>query len=158
MAGKKNWDVNGMRSASPKRMGISSLLGNDGTCMIVSQNTARTRWKTYIVSEGTNVWARSRAMVSNGDSDLSRRPTAALNAVRNVRAGPERLIRKAIDDFAVVKLVAACSCVEQLVTKCCPESCVDVMNEREKRGRYTVLTRGPGTGGHVGLSQRCPLP
>jgi hypothetical protein len=69
-------------------IGIPSFSGKPGTRIKASQNMAFNIWRRYMVSENVNVCWRRRAIVSLGDSDLSNRPIAAINAtemVRNVR-------------------------------------------------------------------------
>jgi hypothetical protein len=89
VAGTKNWDVKGMRRAMEYNIGIPSLRGKLGARINVSQNVALNIWRRYAaVSGNVKVCWRRRAIVSSGDSDLSNRPTAAINAcemVRNVR-------------------------------------------------------------------------
>jgi hypothetical protein len=86
VAGTKNWDVKGMRRAIIYNIGIASLKGNLGVRINVSQNMAFNIWRRYAdVLEKVNVCWRRRAIVSLGDSDLSKRPTAAINACEMVR-------------------------------------------------------------------------
>lgn len=59
-------------------------MGNPGCCMTVNQNAARSAWKMYMQSERTKLWLRSLASVMEGERDLSRRATAAMNAATTV--------------------------------------------------------------------------
>lgn len=85
-AGRKNWEVKGTSRATLKSRGITSLMGYPGTCIKGSQKATDAKWKMYIESDQVKVCLLSRFMVSFGESDLSRRPTAARNALYMVSA------------------------------------------------------------------------
>jgi len=87
------------------------------------------------LSENMNVCWRRRAIVSLGDSDLSNRPIAAINAtemVRNVREKTGSCARRHSGGWykAIVSLRPECTTVETSVP---PDSVVGISYERVTR-------------------------